>query len=128
MPPRIADGNIRSLMLPLLFSTQAGATRWGQERSDTTFDCGSRMWRAFMSIILLMATSVGCHHGSELGGKSQGGRRDRNQPYRESPQRECITLDRTQQPVGLSGSYDAAGMMAQLIRRLGGMDEQFPAV
>src|ERR1700693_3987147 len=32
---------------------------------------------------------------SKLGGKSQGGRRDRNQPYRESPQRECITLDRT---------------------------------
>ena len=36
------------------------------------------------------------HHSSKLGGKSQGGRRDRNQPYRESPQRECITLDRTQ--------------------------------
>jgi hypothetical protein len=35
------------------------------------------------------------HHSSKLGGKSQGGRRDRNQPYRESPQRECITLDRT---------------------------------
>jgi hypothetical protein len=31
-------------------------------------------------------------------------------------------------PVGLSGSYDAAGMMAQLIRWLGGLDEQFPAV
>ena len=35
------------------------------------------------------------HHSSKLGGKSQGGRRDRNQPYRESQQRECITLDRT---------------------------------
>src|SRR5262252_8871908 len=35
------------------------------------------------------------HHSSKLGEKSQGGRRDRNQPYRESPQRECITLDRT---------------------------------
>jgi hypothetical protein len=38
---------------------------------------------------------VDSHHSSKLGGKSQGGRRDRNQPYRESPQRECITLDRT---------------------------------
>jgi hypothetical protein len=37
---------------------------------------------------------VDSHHSSKLGGKSQGGRRDRNQPYRESPQRECITLDR----------------------------------
>src|SRR5271170_2223974 len=35
------------------------------------------------------------HHGSELGGKSQGGRRDRNQPCHENPQCECITLDRT---------------------------------
>ena len=33
-------------------------------------------------------------HSSKLGGKSQGGRRDRNQPYRESPHRECITLVR----------------------------------
>jgi hypothetical protein len=39
---------------------------------------------------------------SKLGGKSQGGRRDRNQPYRESPHRECITLDRTQDE-GLAG-------------------------
>ena len=38
---------------------------------------------------------VDSHHSSKLGGKSQGGRRDRNQPYRESRQRECITLDRT---------------------------------
>src|SRR6202040_1109672 len=38
---------------------------------------------------------VDSHHSSKLGGKSQGGRRDRNQPYRESPQRDCITLDRT---------------------------------
>jgi hypothetical protein len=38
---------------------------------------------------------VDSHHSSKLGGKSQGGRHDRNQPYRESPQRECITLDRT---------------------------------
>jgi hypothetical protein len=38
---------------------------------------------------------VDSHQSSKLGGKSQGGRRDRNQPYRESPQRECITLDRT---------------------------------
>ena len=37
------------------------------------------------------------HHSSKLGGKSQGGRRDRNQPYRESRQRECITLDRTRE-------------------------------
>ena len=43
---------------------------------------------------------VDSHHSSKLGGKSQGGRRDRNQPYRESPQRECITLDRT--PCNLS--------------------------
>ena len=40
---------------------------------------------------------VGNHHGSELGGKSQGGRRDRNQPCTKNPQRECITLDRTRQ-------------------------------
>jgi hypothetical protein len=26
---------------------------------------------------------VDSHHSSKLGGKSQGGRRDRNQPYRE---------------------------------------------
>src|SRR6202040_1993993 len=38
---------------------------------------------------------VDSHHSSKLGGKSQGGRRDRNQPYRESPQSDCITLDRT---------------------------------
>ena len=38
---------------------------------------------------------VDSHHSSKLGGKSQGGRRDRNQPYRESRQRERITLDRT---------------------------------
>ena len=38
---------------------------------------------------------VDSHHRSELGWKSQGGCRDRNQPYHESPQRECITLDRT---------------------------------
>jgi hypothetical protein len=41
---------------------------------------------------------VDSHHSSKLGGKSQGGRRDRNQPYRESPQRERITLDRTPAP------------------------------
>ena len=45
---------------------------------------------------------VDSHHSSKLGGKSQGGRRDRNQPYRESPQRECITLDRTQCSSGLT--------------------------
>ena len=33
---------------------------------------------------------VDSHHSSKLGGKSQGGRRDRNQPYRESPQRETL--------------------------------------
>jgi len=38
---------------------------------------------------------VDSHPSSKLGGKSQGGRRDRNQPYRESRQRERITLDRT---------------------------------
>jgi hypothetical protein len=38
---------------------------------------------------------VDSHHRSALGWKSQGGCRDRNQPYHESPQRECITLDRT---------------------------------
>ena len=47
---------------------------------------------------------VDSHHSSKLGGKSQGGRRDRNQPYRESPQRECITLDRTR------GSYADTGL------------------
>jgi hypothetical protein len=45
---------------------------------------------------------VDSHHSSKLGGKSQGGRRDRNQPYRESPQRDCITLDRTPRLVSRS--------------------------
>ena len=42
---------------------------------------------------------VDSHHSSKLGGKSQGGRRDRNQPYRESPQTglkvECVLDERT---------------------------------
>jgi hypothetical protein len=42
---------------------------------------------------------VDSHHSSKLGGKSQGGRRDRNQPHHESPHRECITLDRTRSMV-----------------------------
>ena len=52
---------------------------------------------------------VDSHHSSKLGGKSQGGRRDRNQPYRESPQRECITLDRT-----LGDPDEIAGLVAYL--------------
>src|SRR5208283_3697787 len=67
---------------------------------------GRQMAAATLSVGVLLAIleaapeirvpfRVGSHHSSKLGGKSQGGRRDRNQPYRESPQRECITLDRT---------------------------------
>jgi uncharacterized membrane protein len=50
---------------------------------------------------------VDSHHSSKLGGKSQGGRRDRNQPYRESPQRDCITLDRTRVSPFSSALYSA---------------------
>jgi hypothetical protein len=67
---------------------------------------GRQMAAATLSVGVLLAIlevapeirvpfRVDSHHSSKLGGKSQGGRRDRNQPYRESPQRECITLDRT---------------------------------
>jgi hypothetical protein len=63
------------------------------------------MAAATLSVVVLLAFleaapeirvpfRVDSHHSSKIGGKSQGGRRDRNQPYRESPQRECITLDR----------------------------------
>ena len=55
------------------------------------------------------------HHSSKLGGKSQGGRRDRNQPYRESPQRECITLDRPPLMTGASQS-DALTLRIFVIR------------
>src|SRR6266481_5418516 len=64
---------------------------------------GRQMGAATLSVGVLLAIleaapeirvpfRVDSHHSSKLGGKSQGGRRDRNQPYRESPQRECITL------------------------------------
>ena len=67
---------------------------------------GRQMAAATLSVGVLLAIleaapeirvpfRVNSHHSSKLGGKSQGGRRDRNQPYRKSPQRECITLDRT---------------------------------
>jgi len=67
---------------------------------------GRQMAAATLSVGVLLAIfeaapeirvpfRVDSHHSSKLGGKSQGGRRDRNQPYRESPQRDCITLDRT---------------------------------
>jgi hypothetical protein len=46
-------------------------------------------------------------HSSKLRGNSQGGRRDRNQPYRESSQRECITLDRTRCPYVMLNDYRA---------------------
>ena len=70
---------------------------------------GRQMAAATLSVGVLLAIleaapeirvpfRVDSHHSSKLGGKSQGGRRDRNQPYRESPQRECITLDRTPPP------------------------------
>ena len=70
---------------------------------------GRQMGAAILSVGVLLAIleaapeirvqfRVDSHHSSKLGGKSQGGRRDRNQPYRESPQRECITLDRTRTP------------------------------
>src|ERR1700688_3361032 len=70
---------------------------------------GRQMAAATLSVGVLLAIleaapeirvpfRVDSHHSSKLGGKSQGGRRDRNQPYRESPQRECITLDRTRSP------------------------------
>ena len=66
---------------------------------------GRQMAAATLSVGVLLANleaapeirvpfRVDIHHSSKLG-ESQGGRRDRNQPYRESPQRECITLDRT---------------------------------
>jgi hypothetical protein len=58
------------------------------------------------------------HHSSKLGGKSQGGRRDRNQPYRESRQRECITLDRTRGWRGAIQS-DALGCRFENRGRLG---------
>jgi hypothetical protein len=71
---------------------------------------GRQMAAATLSVGVLLAIleaapeirvpfRVDSHHNSKLGGKSQGGRRDRNQPYRESPQRECITLDRTREPL-----------------------------
>jgi putative tryptophan/tyrosine transport system substrate-binding protein len=67
---------------------------------------GRQMAAATLSVGVLLAIleaapeirvpfRVDSHHSSKLGGKSQGGRRDRNRPYRESPQRDCITLDRT---------------------------------
>src|SRR3974390_3138216 len=70
---------------------------------------GRQMAAATLSVRVLLAIleaapeirvqfRVDSHHSSKLGGKSQGGRRDRNKPYRESPQRECITLDRTPFP------------------------------
>jgi hypothetical protein len=73
---------------------------------------GRQMAAATLSVGVLLAIleaapeirvpfRVDSHHSSKLGGKSQGGRRDRNQPYRESPQRECITLDRTRHSLQL---------------------------
>ena len=65
---------------------------------------------------------VDSHHSSKLGGKSQGGRRDRNQPYRENPQRECITLDRTPLPGGFGGLVFFAGATcAAALARLAGL-------
>src|SRR3984893_12306678 len=67
---------------------------------------GRQMAAATLSVGVLLAIleaapeirvpfRVDSHHSSKLGGKSKGGRRDPTQPYRESPQRDCITLDRT---------------------------------
>jgi hypothetical protein len=76
---------------------------------------------------------VDSHHSSKLGGKSQGGRRDRNQPYRESPQRECITLDRTPHSGGAIQS-DAAMLSIRESREAWHMaaaklsDEAFSAI
>src|SRR5260370_22121407 len=67
---------------------------------------GRQMAAATLSVGVLLAIleaapeirvtfRVDSHHSSKLGGKTHGGRRYRNQPYRESPQHECIPLDRT---------------------------------
>src|SRR5271167_4437644 len=85
---------------------------WGAIQSDAALRQsteGRQMAAATLSVGVLLAIleaapeirvpfRVDSHHSSKVGGKSQGGRRDRNQPYRESPQRECITLDRTPYP------------------------------
>src|SRR5208282_3582853 len=86
-----------------------GGLEWGAIQSDAALRQsteGRQMAAATLSVGVLLAIleaapeirvpfRVDSHHSSKVGGKSQGGRRDRNQPYRESPQRECITLDRT---------------------------------
>jgi len=91
----------------------AGVSGWALQRGAIQSDAalrqsteGRQMAAATLNVGVLLAIleaapeirvqfRVDSHHSSKLGGKSQGGRRDRNQPYRESPQRECITLDRT---------------------------------
>ena len=74
--------------------------RTGAIQSDAAIDRGSTncigdTQRRGAAPEIRVPFRVDSHHISKLGRKSQGGRRDRNQPSRESPHRECITLDRT---------------------------------
>ena len=86
--PRLAGGAIQS-DAALRQSTE------GRQMAAATLNVGVLLAILEAAPEIRVQFRVDSHHSSKLGGKSQGGRRDRNQPYRESPQRECITLDRT---------------------------------